>query len=230
MERIKISLKELETMMVIPQDKMELCDTWIHVVNNGFLWDTFILNVTELTQRYKVEIIGRGNEQVVKITKTQLDNYGLPVKTYQHEINVIEYLDSLTKFVLSTKEKSFNDLYKENYSFIDIVPPMSFIQYMIIQSKNRDIEYIESKEHKAFKSTSKSKKSRQNELTLLDAIKIYQKKENAEKRKYERHKSGWDVRGKFRHYPSGKIGWVKPYSTGTNRTGETKSNKNYILR
>ena len=190
MERIKISLKELETMMVIPQDKMELCDTWIHVVNNGFLWDTFILNVTELTQRYKVEIIGRGNEQVVKITKTQLDNYGLPVKTYKHEINVIEYLDSLTKFVLSTKEKSFNDLYKENYSFIDIVPPMSFIQYMIIQSKNRDIEYIESKEHKAFRSTSKSKKSRQNELTLLDAIKIYQKKENAEKRKYEHHKTG----------------------------------------
>lgn len=231
MERIRISMKELESMMYLPKDKQELFDTWMHILTNGFLWDTFILYVTELTQRYKVEIIGRGNEQKIKIVKAQLDNYGLPVKTYTHEINVVSYLETLTKFVTTAREKSFEELYKDNNDFIDIVPPMSFIQYMIIESKNRSYEYVESESSRQGKNTSKSKNSRQKEHSLLDAIKIYQKKENALKRKYNRHKSGWDVRGKFRRYKSGKIGWVRPYSTGTNRTGKTKAtSKDYVLK
>lgn len=216
-------MQELEKMMQLPMEKEKLMDAWIHVITNGFIWNKFILYVTELTQRYKVEIIGKGEEQKITILKTQLDNYGLPTKTYTHEISVVEYIETLTKFVLDAKGKTFKDLYKENNDFIDIVPPMSFIQYMIIESKNRSYEYIESKDKPKHKSTSKSKISRQNEHTLLDAIKIYQKNENATKRKYERHTSGWDVRGKFRHYKSGKVGWVRGYSTGTNRTGETKS-------
>ena len=227
MERITISIEELKPMMVIPQEKQEIFDTWTHFLNYGFLWNEFILYITELTQRYKVEIVGRDIEQVVKITKTQLDKYGLPVKKEYHEVKVVAYLQTLAEFIVSSQSKSFNELYKDNYDFIDIVPPMSFIQYMIIESKKRNIEYIEAKESTPRTSTSKSKNSRQKEYSLLDAIKIYRKKENSLKRKYERHTLGWDVRGFWRHNPNGTQTWIAPYPKGDNRNHKSKD---FILK
>ena len=43
MVKIRITMKELEKMMVIPKDKKEFVDAWVHVVEKGFKWNEFIL-------------------------------------------------------------------------------------------------------------------------------------------------------------------------------------------
>lgn len=220
-------MNELEQMMRIPEDKNVFFNTWQHLLTKGFLWDKFMLYVNELTQGYKIEIIGTGDKQVIKIKKNQYDSHWLLTKTMSYEVKVIDYLETLSKFILSAGEKSFSDLYKDNDELIDIIPPMSFIQYAIIETFNRDFEYVETKEQtNTPKKTKRSNKAPQSkEYTLFDAIKVYRKKANTEKRKYTRHSTGWDVRGKLRHYKSGKVGWVRPYSTGDKRTKQSKEYK-----
>lgn len=191
MVKIRITMKELEEMMVIPHDKKEFVDAWIHVVEKGFKWNEFILFVQELTQSYKVQIVGEGKEQVIKIRKNQYNDYWLLTKQLRYEIKVTEYIDRLTKFILSGQHSSLTELYKNNDDFIDIIPPMSFIQYLLVEEKKRAYEYIVPKQLKATTSKPKSSKKKsepkQVEYTLLDAIKVYQKTSSDGKRKYEKH-------------------------------------------
>ena len=143
MNIIKITIKELIEMMNIPENKEEYLDAWVHIVLNGFLWDEFNLKINELSQSYKVKIEGRREEQKIKINKIQYDDYGLVLKNYKYEIDVQEYIDKLMNFIRSTKNKEdFKKIYKEQYNFVDIEPPMSFINYMIRESKKRKYEYV----------------------------------------------------------------------------------------
>ena len=230
MIKIKINIYELEDMMKLPKDKETLVETWLHIVEYGFKWNEFVLYVKELTQSYKVQIVGEGEQQKIIIRKFQYDKNGLTIKTTKYEISVIDYMEKLTKYVMSASKLSIKQLYKDNTDFIDIVPPMSFMQYIIIEDKKRPYEYIEpSKTRSTTSKTNKKSLPSQSikEYTLLDAIKIYQRTSTDGKRKYQRHSTGWEVSGKFRHYKNGKVGWVKPYSTGDKRT---KTNKEYKLR
>lgn len=229
MIKININMNELQMMMGLPENKQDLVDTWLHVISNGFKWNDFVLYVKELTQSYKVQIVGEGEQQIIRIRKFQYDNYGLTIKTMKYEISVLEYIEKLKDFVIAGSNSSLKQLYESHAEFVDIVPPMSFIQYIIMEDKKRTYEYVEPA--KTRNTTSKSKKSQNTssitEYTLLDSIKVYQKTPVDGKRTYQRHSTGWDVCGKFRHYKSGKVGWVKPYSTGDKRT---KTNKEYKLR
>lgn len=229
MNKIVITMKELTEMMKIPEKKEEFVESWLHIIEKGFIWNEFKLKVKELNQTYKVKIEGLLEEQKIKINKIQYDDYGLVIKTYKNEVKVNEYLDKLVKLVKSQNKKDLKELYKENYDFIDILPPMAFIEYIIRESKNRKYEYViienkESKENK-YKNKKQNIKSKQ-EYGLLDCIKIYQKKEGIRK-KYEITCESWEVRGYFRHYKNGKVVWVKPFTKGK---GKSKQQNEYKLR
>lgn len=230
MNIIKITIKELMEMMNIPENKEEYLDAWVHIVLNGFLWDEFNLKINELSQSYKVKIEGRREEQKIKINKIQYDDYGLVLKNYKYEIDVQEYIDKLMNFIRSTKNKEdFKKIYKEQYNFVDIEPPMSFINYIIRESKKRKYEYIET-EHRNNESKNRKKttnNSKNKKYELLDCIKIYQKK-IGERKKYEITCESWQVRGYFRHLKSGKVIWVKPFTKGKNK--DNKNKKEYKLR
>lgn len=225
MVKIRITFKELEEMMHIPEDKNEFAETWIHLLQHGFKWNEYILFIKELTQSYKVQIIGEGENQIIRIRKNQYDDYGLQAKTMRYEISIVEYVEKLKDFVMSGSKHSLEDLYKNHSDFVDIVPPMSFMQYMIIEEKKRPYEYVQPSKTRS--TTSKGTKSKQKsvEYTLLDAIKVYQNTSSDGKRKYQKHSTGWEVSGKFRHYKSGKVGWVRPYATGDKRTNHDKEYK-----
>lgn len=123
MVKVRISMKELEQMMVIPEDKNEFVTTWIHILEKGFKWNEFILFVKELTQSYKVQIVGEGEKQVIKIRKNQYNDYWLLTHQTRYEISVVDYIDRLTKFILSGQHSSLAELAKNNNDFIDIAPP-----------------------------------------------------------------------------------------------------------
>ena len=230
MTKITISIKEMQKMMVISEDKAEFAESWIHIIEKGFKWNEFILHVKELTQSYKVQITGYGEDQTIKIKKIQYDDYGLTTNVSRYEVNVLEYVERLKDFIISGTKDTFKELYKKSSDFVDIVPPMSFMQYMIIEEKKRAYEYIETKPSTP-KNTSKScTPQKHKEYTLLEAIKIYSQTPSDEKRTYNRHTSGWDVSGGFRHYKSGKVVWIAPYPKGTNRINKSNDSKQYKLK
>jgi hypothetical protein len=225
MVKIRVSVKELESMMRIPEDKKEFAEAWIHILTHGFKWNEFILFIKELTQSYKVKINGEGDNQKISIRKNQYDDYGLLTKQTRYEISITEYVEKLKDFILSGSNHSLSELADSYGDFVDIVPPMSFMQYMIVEEKKRTYEYVQP--IKTRSTTSKGTKSKQKsvEYTLLDAIKVYQNTSPDGKRKYQKHSTGWEVSGKFRHYKSGKVGWVRPYATGDKRTNHDKEYK-----
>jgi hypothetical protein len=230
MIKISIGTDTLKDLLKIPEDKTEFAETWIHIVTNGFIFNEFVLKLKEMTQSYKVKINGFGDEQTIKIIKNQYDDYGILIKHMKYETTSFDYLQRLTEFVIDAGKLDLKEMYKKNNEFLDVLVPMQFMQWLLIQSKKRKIEYIETekKENKETikKTTKKTSKSNNQEYSLLDCIKIYQKKLNGDKRSYERHMEGWDVRGFWRHLKSGKVTWVAPYPKGENRN---KTERNYKI-
>ena len=228
MIKIRIDLETVDKMIIIGGEKNEFAETWIHILSYGFIFNEFILILEKLTQSYKVTIEGTGEEQKIKIRKNQYDDYGILIKQTRYEETTLTYLEKLTAFVKDSSKLDLKEMYKKNNEFIDEIIPMQFMQWLLNESKKRKIEYIEP-EKKETKITTKIKASRKNnksEYSLLDCIKIYQKDLNKNKRKYERHTEGWDVRGFWRHLKSGKVTWVAPYPKGENRN---KTERNYKI-
>ena len=228
MIKIRMELSKLNEILRIPEEKDVFANTWVHITTKGFIFNEFILIIKEMTQSYKVTITGYGDEQKIKIRKNQYDDYGILIKQMRYELTTLSYLNKLTEYVKDTNELTIKELYKKSNDFLDIVVPMQFIQWLLRESMNRKIEYIETEKKetkKTKKKTTKSSNKKNNqEYSLLDCIKIYQKELNGEKRKYERHTAGWDVRGFWRHLKSGKVTWVRPSPRGENRT---KTERNY---
>ena len=227
MNKIKITFKELHEMLKLPE-KESFANAWIHVVKYGFIFNEFKLSIVDMQQTYKVALTGinEGNDMHIKIIKNQYNDYGLLAKQMRYELNVMKYMDMLQNFL--KEGQTFEELYKKNSDFIDIVPVMSFIQYIIIESHNRKYEVIETKERtesgkrKKKKTTTKSK----SEYKLLDCIKIY-RKSNHIRKEYQITQESWGVRGHFRKLKSGKIVWVKPFTKGKGKS-EQKGN-NYTI-
>lgn len=231
MNIVKINIIELDEMMRLPKDENEYKKSWTHIFTKGFIWNEFILKIKELKQTYKIKIENIEDEQIIFIKKIQNDEYGIAIKTYKYKITISEYLDKLLKFVKNSKNKTLKELYKQNDEFIDIFPPMAFMEYVIRESPKRTYEYIETKEKQKNKIEYKQNKRKPNnnkkEYGLLDCIKIYQKKEGIRK-KYEITCESWEVRGYFRHYKNGKTIWVKPFKKGKNKNNNTTNE--YKLR
>lgn len=228
MNVIKINMQELNEIIQLTKDREEFTKTWLHIIENGFIWNEFMLKVIELDQTYKVSIEGKNKEQYINIKKIQYDKNGLVTKAYKYRLSIIEYLERLKVFVLEARKKGVSEIYRENDELIDIIPPMKFMEYIIRESQKRKYEYV-IKEEKEIKENTISKKAKKNkiEYNLLDAIKIYQKNEG-EKRKYEITCESWDIRGHFRHYKSGKVVWIAPYKKG--KKIKEENNKEYKLR
>lgn len=228
MNVIKINMQELNEIIQLTKDREEFTKTWLHIIENGFIWNEFMLKVIELDQTYKVRIEGKNNEQYINIKKIQYDKNGLETKAYKYRLSIIEYLERLKVFVIEARKKGVTEIYRENDELIDIIPPMQFMEYIIRESKKKTYEYV-IKEEKEVTEHTKNKKVKNNkkEYNLLDAIKIYQKNEG-EKRKYEITCESWDVRGYFRHYKNGKVIWIAPFKKGKKRKEE--NNKEYKLR
>lgn len=228
MNVIKINMQELNEIIQLTKDREEFTKTWMHIIENGFIWNEFMLKVIELDQTYKVRIEGNNNKQYINIKKIQYDKNGLATKAYKYRLSIIEYLERLKVFVVEARKKGVTEIYRENDELIDIIPPMQFMEYIIRESKKRTYEYV-IKEEKEIKEHTKNKtvKNNKKEYNLLDAIKIYQKNEG-EKRKHEITCESWDVRGYFRHYKNGKVIWIAPFKKGKKRKEE--NNKEYKLR
>ena len=228
MNIIKINMQELNEIIQLTKDREEFTKTWMHIIENGFIWNEFMLKVIELDQTYKVRIEENNNEQYINIKKIQYDKNGLVTKAYKYRLSIIEYLERLKVFVIEARKKGVTEIYRENDELIDIIPPMQFMEYIIRESKKRTYEYVIKEEKEVTEHTkNKTVKNNKKEYNLLDAIKIYQKNEG-EKRKYEITCESWDVRGYFRHYKNGKVIWIAPFKKGKKRKEE--NNKEYKLR
>lgn len=236
MSKIEISYEDLTQIMILPQDKSELAEAWISFIQHGFIFDDFILTIPILKQVYRVKIEGTMDNQIIHIKKTQNNEYGLPINVVRYETNAIQYLNEITAFMQKAGDKtSLMELYtrrdKSMDSFIDTVPPMSLIQYIMVNDPKRKVEYIEAKERTT---TSKPKKSyrRSNKnktYSILDCIKIYEHK-NKNRKKYEYTVESFPRRGGVRHLKSGKI---VPYRSTTvtpkNNGNEKHKSNNYTI-
>ena len=65
MIKIKIDINTMKETLVIPNNKEEFVELWVHIVTNGFIFNEFSLIVEGMNQIYKVKIEGRDNEQKI---------------------------------------------------------------------------------------------------------------------------------------------------------------------
>lgn len=229
MIKIRIDLETIDKMVYIPNDKNEFFETWMILLEKGFIFNEFILIIDRLTQSYKVTLEKVNNDQLIKIRKNQYDDYGILIKQVRKETTITKYLEELVDFIKDLKSMGLKEMYKKNSDFMDVLVPMQFMQWLLRESKKRTFEFVEPKE-KTKKSGTKPKKSttktNKQEYTLLDCIKIYRKNLNGDKREYTRHTEGWDVRGYWRHNKNGTVTYIAPYQKGKNRT---KTERNYKI-
>jgi len=212
MDRITISFKELNEILNLPKEKETFVETWLTVIEKGFIFKEFKLLIPEMQQIYKVKLEGEKENTRLKIIKIQKNEYGETTFRGDYDVTVIEYLERLTEFVKKgSKAKDIFELYKETDSeFIDIIVPISFIQYVMREGKKKKIEYIEPKEKskKSNKAKNKYRNKANQTYGILDCIKIYEKKER--KGTHEYSVDEFERRGFYRHLGNGKIIFVKP--------------------
>lgn len=232
MVKIYLSLNELEQTMILPPTKEELVEAWILMMEKGFIFNEFKMIVDEMKQLYKVKIEGVLDNQVIHITKYQNDEYGLSLSRKHYDINVGTYLDELTNFMLNVKGANNMQqlLSNSKNDIIDVIPPMSFIQYIIWKSKYREIEYIIPTQRKNNDKPKKTiiKTRKKNQIySLLDCIKIYAKKNH--NNGYTWHVESFQRRGTFRHLKNGKVVPVRGTTVNPKGKNITVTNKSYSL-
>lgn len=232
MNKIRLKDEDLKKILFIPQDKQTLVDIYMILAEKGFIFEKFILYVDILDQEYRVIFTDEmvQNQKKIKIIKFQNDKYGLPKSNHKYELNVSTWLSKLVDYLARTDNITFEQLInkrKDFDDFIDIVIPMSFMQYVIWKSIDRESVIIESKERKQIGQKKKYIRKKKNEYKLIDCIKIYRKKnKNAG---YTYTVDEFERRGYIRHYKNGKTVFVKPTTVKPKKKGESKSKKEYTL-
>ena len=233
MNKIRLQNEDLSKILYIPQTPDKLAEIWVTLADKGFIFDKFILYVDILQQEYRVKISEErvNNQRKITIVKVQNDDYGLPTKTLKYELNATSYLMELGEYMKSTDNTSFAEMImkkKWKDKFIDVVIPMSFMQYVIWKSKDREVEIIESKERTGTGKKRTYKRKQKQEYKLLDCIKIY-KKRNKNKNGYTYTVESFERRGYYRHYKNGKVTLVRPTTCKPKKKGTEKQNKEYKL-
>lgn len=231
MATINLTVKDLETIMVLPPNPDDLMRAWTDVIEYGFLFDEFRVHIEGLEQDYKITISGKGDEQKIHIRKNQNDDYGLLIKVSHHDVVIVDYLQELTDLLKTAKTaKSAMEAYsKANKDFLDVVPPMALIQYVSWKSRYRQVEFIEPairtpKDNDRPKKRYK-KSSKKQVYSLLDCIKIYSKRNK--NKGYTYHVESFPRRGGVRHLKNGKVvpyraTTVNPKNKGTDKNNNTK--------
>ena len=232
MDKIYLKSEDLSEIIRIPNNIELFREIWMMIIKNGFIFKKFILNVEVLNQVFNVKILDEKVQQqnVIQIIKYQNDEFGLPLKQMKYKLNAFTFIIKLTDFLKNMDNTSLIEMVvKKNYDneFLDIVIPMSFIQYVIWKSLERETVIIESKERKQTGQKKKYIRKKKNEYKLIDCIKIYRKKnKNAG---YTYTVDEFERRGYIRHYKNGKTVFVKPTTVKPKKKGEEKSRKEYKL-
>lgn len=236
MIKITITLEDVKKSLEMP-NREELIDAWTTIYDKGFIFPDFTLLLPEMTQIYKVKIDDTDNHHI-HIKKIQKDDIGITKSVHDYDLSVLDYIDKLTNFFKDLNsgdaepdihKRLFNLYKKTDTAYMDIVIPMSFMQYVMVEGKKRNVEYIIGK-HRQSSNKKHSYSSSNKNITykLLDCIKIYEKKTT--KGKHEFHVSEFPRRGGFRHLASGK---VVPFKATTvrpkNGKNQKKSGNDYTL-
>lgn len=232
MNIINLKGEDLEKILRIPEDAETLSNIWLLIAKKSFIFDRFIVKLDLLQQEYRVKFKDEevNKQKVISITKVQNDDHGLPLKIMKYETNVTSYITKLSDYIKDTYNKSLSDLIRQGKwkdDFIDVVIPMSLIQYVIWKSIDRETVIIESKKRKQTGQKKKYNRKKKNEYKLIDCIKIYRKKnKNAG---YTYTVDEFERRGYIRHYKNGKTVLVKPTIVKPKKKGENKTKKEYKL-
>ena len=237
MIKITITLEDVKKSLEMP-NREELTDAWTIIYEKGFIFPDFTLLLPEMTQIYKVKFIETADNQMIHIKKIQKDDYGSTKSVHDYDLSVLDYIDKVTTFFKDLRDgdtepdlhKRLYELYKKtDNAYMDIVIPMSFMQYIMVEGKKRSIEYvISAPKQSSNKKSSYSSSNKNTTYKLLDCIKIYEKKYVKGTHKF--HVDEFPRRGGFRHLASGK---VVPYRATTvhpkNKGTQKHNGRDYTL-
>lgn len=223
MNRIRISTTEMLDLIKRQYDREEFVDIWIHIAKNGFIFNEYTL-IWENTYTYKVKLeITEDKGYRVKIKKI----WELKDRTHKHtlyDFSIDEYHENLTDGFLKLNGKSAVDIYLSGNKEIindtwsaDVLPVMTFMQYVVYETMYREPIEVEVTKRKYKPISERTYKPSSNKVyKLIDVVRKYEKHLNHAKK----HMTCdcWEVKGHFRHYKNGKVVYVKPYSKGKGRS------------
>jgi hypothetical protein len=229
---IRITTDEMFEIMQIPDDELKLAEIWEHIEKNGFLFNEYTLQVKgkilekkePLNVVYKVKINGYGDEQTIHVREIVHHLTGYRA-IREYDTTVFKFIDDFSKVLKKNVGLDWKQWDVDDDSTAILVP-MCFMRYCVDKAMNREIieKPITQKRYKPINERSKSKKK--TEYKLFEIIRKYEKHMN-----HNRHNmtcEHWEVKGHFRHYKSGKVVYIKPFSKGKNKNAKVE-NRVYSL-
>ena len=215
---IRITTNELIDVLTMKKEKEKEVEIWEHLVNNGFIFNEYTLTVRgkyfgeDLDVIYKVKVEDVKDKQKIKIREIMIKPNGKRI-IKETETTVGDYLDKLNITLRESLKKHPKEWTKNDSDVM--LCPMCFMHYCIDKAMNREYEEktVTQKRYKPISERKPSKKK--TEYKLFEIIRKYEKHIN-----HNRHNmtcEHWEVKGHFRHYKSGKVVYIKPFSKGKNK-------------
>ena len=234
MNKIRVSTSEMFDLIKRQYDRKEFVDLWIHIIQNGFvfneftlLWDNFYI--------YKVKLIDSEDKgHRVKIKKIYEVKDGTHRNTV-YDFSIDSYHENLTSGFRKLNGKSVTDLYlsgdreiiDDTWS-VDVLPVMAFMQYVVYEAMHREPIEVEVTKRKYRPMAERTYKPNNNKVyKLIDVVRKYEKHLNHAKRHMTCEH--WEVKGHFRHYKNGKVVYIKPYSKGKGKEERSVTDREYRL-
>lgn len=224
---IKITTEEMFEAMKLKGTSNEEAILWEHLKKNGFLFNEFRLVIygkvkglrEYLDVKYIVKIEGYDDKQIINI-KEILIHENAPMQRNEYKTTVEKFLKDIINMVQNNMKTK--NVFQWNINETgSILVPMFFMKYCIDKAMNREIIEVKEtkKRYKPIKERSKSKPK--TEYKLFEIIRKYEKHIN--KNRHNIKCEHWEVKGHFRHYKSGKVVYIKPFSKGKNKDSKTEN-------
>lgn len=232
MVTIRITPDEMLESMRMLDDTVKETEIWEHLEKNGFLFNEFRLCIKgrlfrhkeEANLVYKIEIDGYGDNQAIYIRKIMNHQSGKR-DISEFVITINEFLNNVLKMLQDNINKQIYEM-EIDEEVVELLVPMFFMHYCIDKAMNQQYEYkeITNKKYKPMNERSKSKPK--TEYKLFEIIRKYERHIN--KNRHNMTCEHWEVKGHFRHYKSGKVVYIKPFSKGKNKEAKIE-NRTYRL-
>ncbi len=232
MVTIRITPDEMIQSMRMLGDTAKEAEIWEHIEKNGFIFNKFRLCVRgriwshkeDANLVYKVELDGYGKNQAIYIRKVMNHQSGKR-DISEYVITINEFLEKILKMLQDNIHKEILEMEIDD-DVLDILVPMFFMHYCIEQAMNQKYEYKETTNKKYKPMNERSKSKPKTEYKLFEVIRKYERHLN--KNRHNMTCEHWEVKGHFRHYKSGKVVYIKPFSKGKNKEAPIE-NRTYTL-
>lgn len=234
MVKIRVNSNEMLGMIQKYYSGDEFEKLWLHILQNGFIFNEYTLVWNDVNYIYKVKLIQNEDDTYKVYVKKiyEYENHTHNKKILEFEIK--DYLDNLMEALYTMKKTGKSAVEMMGTDFLDntwasdVLPVMCFMQYVVYEAMNKKVVEVEATKKKYKPIAEREYRPKTNQVyKLVDVVYKYTRHINHSVRHMKCEY--WEVKGHFRHYKNGKVTYVKPYTKGKGKGERPTIDREYRL-